>query len=338
MNVIDSVKAWLLEPENPSVRFYTLVDLLEQPADDVDVQEARQAIMTTGDVPRLLESQAEGGYWGKPEAFYHPAYTGAVWRFMLLAEFGADGSHPQIRKTAEHLFERSQTETGGFSVHDLTSPHRTERGSLCLTGNMVWSYVRLGYLDDLRVQNAIEWIVKYSRFDDGEATAWPDWLPQDPDDGCWGKHTCFRGVIAVLQALAEIPPERRSSQVQQTLVDGVEFLLIHHVYKHSHNLSKPISSYLQIGFPLFVDNDLLRMLLFLTKMKIHDARMQEAIDCLLHKKQSKLGHWKQQHEFPKNKLKPRLMPIPFTEKGQPSKWVTLRALTVLKRYGSNDNA
>ncbi len=328
--ITDSTIDWLLEPENPSVRYFTLVDLLDRPVGDSEVLQARQAIMTSGYVPSLLKGQTEGGYWGRPESFYHPAYTGAVWRFMLLAEFGSDGSHPQIRKTAEHLFERSQTSTGGFSAHDIASPHRTERGLLCLTGNMLWSYIRLGYLDDPHVRQGIEWIARYIRFDDGETTAWPNWLPQDPDDGCWGRHTCFRGVIACLQALAEIPLEQRSPQVQQILADGAEFLLIHHVYKHSHDLSKPISAYLQIGFPLFVDNDLLRMLLFLTKLGIHDPRMQEAVACLA-RKQNRDGQWKQQHEFPKNK-KPRVSPVPITEKGQPSKWVTLKALTVQKRY------
>jgi hypothetical protein len=333
VNVPKPVLDWLLEPENPSVRYFSLVDLLDRPTEDSEVLQARQAIMTSGDVPRLLDGQSEGGYWDRPDAFYHPAYSGAVWRFMLLAEFGADGSHLQIRKTAEHLFEHSQTMTGGFSAYDISSPRRTERGLLCLTGNLLWSYLRLGYLDDRRVQRGIDWILKYIRFDDGETTAWPEWLPQDPDDGCWGRHTCFRGVIACLQALAEIPLEQRSPQVIQTLASGVEFLLIHHVYRHSHDLSKPISAYLQIGFPIFVDNDLLRMLLFLTKLDIHDPRMQDAIDCLK-RKQTRCGQWKQQHEFPRNK-KPRVMPIPIAEKGLPSKWVTLRALTVLKRYGKD---
>jgi hypothetical protein len=321
---------WLLETENPSVRYFTMVDLLDRPGDHREVIAARQAIMTTGDVPRLLESQTEGGYWGKIGGFYHPTYTGAVWRFMLLAEFGADGSHPQIGKVAEHLFDRSQTETGGFASNDIGNPRRAERGLPCLTGNLAWSYIRLGFLDDPRLQKAIDWIVRFSRFDDGETSEWPDWLPQNPDDGCWGKHTCLRAVVAWLQALAEIPPERRSPAVQETLAAGVEYLLIHHVYKHSHDLSKPISSYQQIGFPLFVDNDLLRMLLVLTKLGVRDERMQEAVD-LLRRKQHKLGRWKQQHNYPKT-IKGRVIPVPVTAKGQPSKWVTLKALTVLKRF------
>jgi hypothetical protein len=48
---------WLLEPENPSVRHFTLVDLLGVPADDRRAAAAKKAIMETGVVPRILAKQ-----------------------------------------------------------------------------------------------------------------------------------------------------------------------------------------------------------------------------------------------------------------------------------------
>lgn len=36
---------WLLEPENPSVRYWTLVDILEKPAAGAEVREAQRAIV-----------------------------------------------------------------------------------------------------------------------------------------------------------------------------------------------------------------------------------------------------------------------------------------------------
>lgn len=41
---------WLLQPENPSVRFWTLCDLLARPADDLELRLARAAIPTFGPV------------------------------------------------------------------------------------------------------------------------------------------------------------------------------------------------------------------------------------------------------------------------------------------------
>ena len=43
---------WLLEENNPSVRYYTLKTLLDKPDDDKDVQRAKRTIMETGLVPR----------------------------------------------------------------------------------------------------------------------------------------------------------------------------------------------------------------------------------------------------------------------------------------------
>jgi predicted aconitase with swiveling domain len=321
---------WLLEPDNPSVRYYTLTELLDRPSDNEEVIATQRAIMATGVVPKLMEGQSEDGYWGAEDSYYTPRYTATAWRFMLLAEFGADGSTAEIRKVSDYLIRQAQLENGGFCARHILRREPGAAGTPCFTGNMVWSYIRLGYLDTQPVQKAIDWILKYSRFDDGDANTWPEWLPQDPNDFCWGRHTCFRGVIAILQALAEIPGKVRSSRVKETLDAGVEYLLMHHVFKHSHNLNKPITQYTQVGFPLFVDNDLLRMLLFLTGLGVHDSRMQEAVDRLV-SKQNHLGQWKQQHTYPKTRSQ-GFMPVFIDPKGQPSKWVTLRALITLKRY------
>jgi hypothetical protein len=77
---------WLLEPEQPSIRYFTLTEILEKPTDDQDVVRTQQDIMTRGDVPKLLEGQSDGGYWGQADRYYSPRYTATAWHFMLLAE------------------------------------------------------------------------------------------------------------------------------------------------------------------------------------------------------------------------------------------------------------
>jgi len=49
---------WLLEPENPSVRYLTLTHLLDRPQDDPLVAEARAAMPMT--VPTLWGGEAIG--------------------------------------------------------------------------------------------------------------------------------------------------------------------------------------------------------------------------------------------------------------------------------------
>ncbi len=62
--ISDDTINWLLEDDNPSVKYYTLVDLLEKPFDNQDVKTVKEQIMKTGVVPKILSKQELGGYWG----------------------------------------------------------------------------------------------------------------------------------------------------------------------------------------------------------------------------------------------------------------------------------
>ncbi|HEX9027719.1 MAG TPA: hypothetical protein VF823_01010, partial [Anaerolineales bacterium] len=164
---------WLLERSNPSVRYFTLVDLLGRSPDDPQVRAARAAIMETGPVPRILAKQHEEGYWGKSEDFYlRSKYKGTAWTFILLAELGADGADPRIQRAAEFLIERSQDAlSGGFAYRSIHLVADSEALLPCLTGNLVWSLQRLGFGDHPAVRKGLEWIATYQRFDDGAGCA-----------------------------------------------------------------------------------------------------------------------------------------------------------------------
>jgi hypothetical protein len=75
---------WLLEEDSPSVRYFTLTDILDLPPGKPEIRKAKAAIMKKGLVPTLLAKQEAGGYWGKPEDFYIRAkYKGTVWTLII---------------------------------------------------------------------------------------------------------------------------------------------------------------------------------------------------------------------------------------------------------------
>ena len=82
---------WLLEKDNPSVRYLTLINIRGISSDDPEVREAKAAIMETGVVPKILAKQEEGGYWDDPDKMYNSKYKGTVWQLIILAELLADG-------------------------------------------------------------------------------------------------------------------------------------------------------------------------------------------------------------------------------------------------------
>lgn len=319
---------WLLEDDNPSVKYFTLVDLLEKSKDDSEVLEAKEQIMKSESVQKIFSKQNPEGYWFEPENFYiKTKYRGTVWNFIILAEIGADGNDKRIKKTCKFILDNSQSkERGGFAYYSLKSGGGADSKVIpCLTGNMIWCMIRFGYIDDLQVQRGIQWITKYQRFDDGTQDLPKDW-PYKKYVNCFGKHTCHMCAAKTLKALAEIPENKRSKEVKNTIEKGVEYFLVHHIYKRSHDLSKVSKpSWLLLGFPHMYQSDILEILDILTILGIKDKRMQDAVDILI-SKQNQQGRWNLERTFNGRFL------VNIEKKDKPSKWITLNALKVLKRY------
>ena len=314
---------WLLERENPSVRALALTELLDRDANDAEAVEARQRIAGARYTAQLLEGQYPDGHWGKPERYFSK-HTGTAWHWLMLHELGFDPLHHKMRQAAKFLLDiATNEEQGGFGSQPGHNPVP------CYNGWLLWGLHRCGYGDDPRVQSALRWVVEAMRYPDGD-----EQVP-DPDNGCWGRHVCVRGVIPILRALAELPTKVRSEGTNRVLHEGVEFMLKHRVYKRSHNLDKPMNVKLtQLTFPGFYWPDFVEVLLILTGLGCTDPRMEDAI-AYLRNKQAKDGTWKLQRTY-NERSKHDTFPVvvPLEERGAPSKWVTLRALTVLKRWYS----
>lgn len=318
---------WLLSDEDPSVRYFTLKDLLGKRDNDHELMEARMKIMDSVPVLKILGKQDAGGHWGKQEDFYvRSKYRGTVWSVLLLAELGADGGDARIRKAAEFIFAWSQDrDSGGFAYMGTEKNGGRHSGVLpCLTGNMVFAMIRFGYLDDPRVRKGLKYITDYQRFDDGSQP--PREWPYEKYKDCFGKHTCHMGAAKALKALAEIPPRNRTKAMKKILEEGAEYFLIHHIYKRSHDLSKVSKpGWLRFGFPLMYQTDVLDLLDILTGLGYRDERMQDAVDMVV-EKQDKEGRWVMRNSYNGR------MAASIERKGKLSKWVTLKALKVLKRF------
>ncbi len=91
--------------------------------------------------------------------------------------------------------------------------------------------------------------------------------------------------------------------------------------------TKPSRSWFRFGFPLFYVTDVLQNLEALTRLGFgSDPRLASAMDLVLGK-QDQDGRWKMEYTYNGKTW------VDIEEKGQPSKWVTLRALRVLKHRG-----
>ena len=323
---------WLLEEGNPSVRYLTLTNILGRRKADPEVQRSKADIMRIGVVPRIL-SKNPGDGWSSPGRFYRDKYKGTVWQLIILAEHEADGDNKLIRAACEYILRYSQdSESYGFAYDPRNGGLGGRHSDVvpCLTGNMVWSLLKLGYHKDERIQKGIEWITKYQRFDDGVATRPKGW-PYDRYEMCWGTHSCHSGVVKSLKALSAIPTKQRNKDIKDTIKRGGDYILSHHIYKKSHDLekvSKP--GWLRLQFPLMYQTDILEIAGILLDLGTKDERMKNAIERIA-SKQNRKGQWNLEATF-NGKFWTNI-----EKKSMPSKWITYRAMNVLKKYYEQKN-
>ncbi len=308
---------WLLESGNslepakvnPSVRYFTLTDLLERPPFEAEVRQAKAAIMASGPVQKILEAQYPAGYWVKPGIGYSPKYRATVWQIIFLADLGATRTVP-IERACEHIFEHTQRPDGAFIANK-----GKEGAIICLNGNLLRSLLWFGYGNDPRVRQGLDWLAARVNGDKGFRCYYNGRLP------------CAWGVVKVLSAFAALPEGGRSPAVQEAIEQGVEFLLSYDLvqadYPSGHGGVSPL--WFRFGFPSTYVSNVLETLLVLSRLgHSHNPRLAKAIEFTLNKQDEK-GRWPLEYSPAKTWTQ-------FEQKGQPSKWVTLNALRMLKTH------
>ncbi len=315
---------WLLEENNPSVRYFSLRHLLDHPEDDPDVQEAQRAIMQSEPVKIILSAQDPEGFWVKPGPGYSPKYQSTAWQILFLAELGVDGGNEQVRLGCEYLITHAQAAHGGFSAMANTVPS----GAIhCLNGNLIWALTTLGHAGDSRVQRAVAWLTGSIT---GEEFNW--WNATVPGPGflCGAnlKLPCAWGAVKALRALANLPPALQSEKVKRALAATVDFLFSRDLAKADYPHYERVSGeWFKFGFPLSYTSDVLEAALALCEAGYsRDPRLHNAIELILSKRDAE-GRWLLKHSLNGK------MWVDIEVKGKPSKWVTLRALRVLRIAG-----
>ena len=309
----DDPTDWLLEEDNPSVRYHALRSLVELPEDDRQVVAARRAIMEAGPVPVILAAQDEEGYWAKPGLGYGPKYQGTAWQVILLGLFGADGSDERVAKACEYVLNHSRAKNGAFSVTGVPSAAID-----CLNGNLIHAYYRLGWGQDARVQEVVRQLCGRIARKHFECAA-------------NSKQPCAWGAVKALRAFSAMPPEERVGDVKAAIHEATSFLLSRNLAVADYPYTERVNStWFKFGFPTSYSTNVLEALQAMADFG-YGARpeLRDAIRLVLSKQDSQ-GRWKMEWSLNGK------MWVDIEEKGKPSKWVTLQALQTLKRiFGGN---
>ena len=291
---------WLLEIENPSVRYWTLTDILDRPTDDPEVRETKAIIARQPLVQDIFARQHPDGHWGDDETKPYTA-QGAVTVLSLLHLLGVE---PDERTTAgcDSLLRFCQHESGGFS---LTQKQRSGIFP-CTTGQHLPFLVYFGLGADPHVRRAFDFLIEDMSAEDAL------------DCGRYQHRDCLWGAIAALNGLAALPANMRSPKFKRVVKHLVNALL-----DADYDFEGEHKRWLTFGVPRAWD--LLSALLALAAHGYaRDPRFARLLELVL-ARQDEQGRWS---------CGSVSLNWPLEKRNRPSKWVTLDALRVLKRADS----
>jgi hypothetical protein len=341
VTVSKAIIEWLLEEDEPSVRYETLTQLLGRDGTERSIGEIKSRIGSVGWAARILAKQKEETYWDSPENGYIPKFSATSWQLIVLADLGVSSNDPRISQAVEHFLDLHNVESGGISMRPKANqkfePH------VCLTGNMVRALAKVGYYEDDRVLKSLDWLISKQLPDGGWNCA-----PQ-------GKHGSFTSTVQPLWALSEMMSHDARRGWEASAKNGSEFLLKHRVFKSDKDDSVVLLDFLRLHYPLHYSYDYLHGLRVLTELGVkNDPRMNDAVSLLLEKRlpdekwplEGVYRGWR--HSNPIHGEETNSRPeerelitqgwgteraLQIEEAGRPSKWTTLQALLVLKRVG-----
>jgi hypothetical protein len=319
---------WLLEPSMPAVRALALRDLVGVPS--AEVLAARHEAHQVAPIAFILSKMNPEGYWDQPGPGYSHKYHSTVWSILSLAQIGAHiDEDERIQTACRYVLENTLTRTGQFTASG--APSYTFD---CLQGNLCWALTELGCRDG-RLDQAFEWMIRTVN-GAGIAPAYEKnasvrfyAIKCGPGFACGinGSLPCAWGAVKVLRALATIPAEKCTSRVKEAIQTGVDFLLstdpatADYPTAPGHGISQ---NWWRFGFPVYYISDILQVLETLCLLGYaSDPRLAHAVELLL-SKQDEQGRWNLEYSYSGKAWGN------FGTIHRPNKWVTLRALRVLK--------
>jgi hypothetical protein len=321
---------WLLELDDPGVRYLALRDLLDYPNDNPILIEAKNLAHTQGPISRILDKMDVDGFFTEPGAGYNPKYFSTVWTIILLAQLGASLQvDKRIQKACQYLLDHALTEHGQFTASGTPSGTAD-----CLQGNLCAALLDLG-VEPVRLEKAFEYM---TRSVTGEGIAPKEDRGADlryyagkcgPIFACGSNNqqACAWGAVKVMLAFGKLPVQYHTPFIKDAVQTGVDFLFsvdpADATYPSGWN-TKPSRNWWKFGFPVFYVTDLLQNVEALVRLGYgKDERLSKALD-LIRGKQDDQGRWQLEYDYSGKTW------VDFGEKKKPNKWVTTRAIWVLK--------
>jgi hypothetical protein len=310
MTLRPEILNWLLETENPSVRYRTLTELLGKSKDDPEVRQARAAILTSKPVVQIFAKMHPDGYWlhrGVGAGVSYAMSSSTHFALSYLAELGLDRRDERIARAVERYLALEAPDRPNPAPWEIPPDYRNHQS--CLYATNIRTFIRLGYRDDPRLQERVHVLLNDWRADGG-------YLCDRPSFNVKTK-SCIRGTVKALTAFAELP-EWWESERCRALADY--FLRRQVIYKSNRPGTLVREEIAETTFPFRISASLLEPLYALSRMGYGNHPALNAAWKVLDAKRTGQGRYildQSRHSI-----------FMVGRNGQPDKWITLYATLV----------
>lgn len=328
---------WLLEGDDPGVRYLALRDIVE--AGEKEVKAARRKAHREGPIAIILDNMNPEGWWINPRHVYVPKMQGTSWSIISLAQMGGSiEEDKRIATACSFLLDHALAKGGQFSGGGNAC-----KTFNCFQGNMLTSLMDLGCEDD-RLDTAYEWTAltvtgeglpsKVTK--EGSATAdsnsgklFPFSYITGPLFSCRRMTHCAWAGAKVMMAFSRLPVERRTGLIERAIEAGTKYFFSADPATADfpgEMALVPDRRWWKFHFPV-IGLDILQVAEALTALGYgSDTRLANTLD-MIRGKQDDYGRWALEKNYGfQHKWWVNYGPI-----NKPNKWVTLRALRVLKQ-------
>ena len=300
MDVID----WLLESD-PAIRWQVMRDLTDAPAAEVAAERSRVAREGWG--AELLAAQGPDGRWS--EGTFFPRWVATADTMHLLYLFGPEPDSPEIRRAIAPIHEAARW--------DYDPNMRFWEGEVepCINGRTL----AIGAYFGQDVKGIADRLLSEQMADGG-------WNCEQENGSTRGS---FDTTLNVLEGLLEYERSTGANgEIAAARRRGEEYLLQRTLLHRLSDGEIPQKRWLYVGFPNAWFYDVVRVLDYMRQARPEpDERMNEALD-IVESKRGADGRWPLDHAYHDASL------VDFGEvEGAPSRWITLRALRILRWAG-----
>lgn len=314
---------WLLTAPEPWTQYRTLVDLLDRPAADAEVLEARAALLAHPQVQALI---AVAATWGQQPLTRHNDAGHPLYALSTLADFGLRAADPGMTTAVAYVLAHWAPE-GAWQTLLNISPTFGGTGEdtwtwlACDAPTLLYALLAFGLDSDPRMATAAMHLA-----DAVEENGWR--CAGAAEIGKFkgpGRRTdpCPIANVYALKALSLVPDMRDSAAVHT----GVEMLLDHWMRRGEWRpfLFGIGGDFRKLKYP-FIWYDILHVVEVLSHFPFvwADARFQEMLAVITAQADA-------QGRYTATSMYRAWQGWSFANKKQPSPWLTFLVLRILKR-------